>query len=266
MKRKNSISSSERLSGILQIIKEKKHISIETVCNDFHVSEATARRDLDLLNEQGALTRVHGGAITVEKSQPESPLFQRMGIQTVNKQNIGKTAAGLINKGDTVFLGSGTTVYEVARNLKNFEELTVITNSLLVINELISCPGITLVALGGIVRHSEQSMIGNIAEASLSGLYANLVIIGIHGIDVEQGLTNHYLPEAVTDRKILQAGKRIIIVADHTKCGKISVSKVAPISVIDTYITDSDAPDEFTKGLEELGVKVIKTHGSEGIS
>lgn len=258
MKRKNSISSTERLAGILQIINEKKHISVDTICKDFNVSQATARRDLDLLHEQAAVTRVHGGAIAIRKSQPESPLFQRMEIQTENKQKIGKAAAELISKGDTIFLGSGTTVYEVAKNLKNCEDLTVITNSLLVINELISCLGITLVALGGIVRHSEQSMIGNIAETSLSGLYADIVVIGIHGIDLEQGLTNHYLPEAVTDRKILQAGKRVFIVADHTKCGTISVSKVAPISVIDTLITDNEVLPEFTDELEKNGIRVIK--------
>jgi len=258
VKRKNSISSTERLAGILQIIKDKKHISVDTICKEFNVSQATARRDLDLLHEQAAVTRVHGGAIAVRKSQPESPLFQRMEIQTGNKQRIGKAAAELINKGDTVFLGSGTTVYEVAKNIKNCEDLTVITNSLLVINELISCRGITLVALGGIVRHSEQSMIGNIAETSLSGLYADIVVIGIHGIDLEQGLTNHYLPEAVTDRKILQAGRRVFIVADHTKCGMISVSKVAPISAIDTLITDNEVLPEFADEMNNMGVRVIK--------
>ncbi len=258
MKRKNSISSTERLAGILQIINEKKHVTVDAICREFNVSQATARRDLDLLHNQAAVTRVHGGAIAIRKTQPESPLFQRMEIQTRNKQRIGKAAAELINKGDTVFLGSGTTVYEVAKNLKNCEDLTVITNSLLVINELISCHGITLVALGGIVRHSEQSMIGNIAEATLSGLFADIVIIGIHGIDIEQGLTNHYLPEAVTDRKILQAGKRVFIVADHTKCGMISVSKVAPISAIDTLITDDEVLPEFTNELKNMGVRVIE--------
>lgn len=258
MKRKNSISSTERLAGILLLIKEKKHISVETICKEFNVSQATARRDLDLLHEQATLTRVHGGAIAIRKSQPESPLFQRMEIQTENKQKIGKATADLISKGDTVFLGSGTTVYEVAKNLKNCEDLTVITNSLLVINELVTCRGITLVALGGIVRHSEQSMIGNIAEASLAGLFVDIVIIGIHGIDIQQGLTNHYLPEAVTDRKILQAGKRVFIVADHTKCGMISVSKVAPLSVVDTLVTDEEATAEFVNELKTLGIRVIK--------
>jgi DeoR/GlpR family transcriptional regulator of sugar metabolism len=258
MKRKNSISSTERHVIIIQIVNEKKHISVDFICSNFNVSQATARRDLDLLHEQAALTRVHGGAIAVRKSQPESPLFQRMEIQTENKQKIGLAAAELIGKGDTVFLGSGTTVYEVAKNLKNCEDITVITNSLLVINELVSCRGITLVALGGIVRHSEQSMIGHIAESSLSGLFADIVIIGIHGIDVEQGLTNHHLPEAVTDRKILEAGKRVFIVADHSKCGMISVSKVAPLSVIDTLVTDEETPTEFVNELKMIGIRVIR--------
>jgi DeoR/GlpR family transcriptional regulator of sugar metabolism len=101
-------------------------------------------------------------------------------------------------------------------------------------------------------------MIGNIAEASLAGLFADIVIIGIHGIDIEQGLTNHYLPEAVTDRKILQAGKRVFIVADHTKCGMISVSKVAPLSVVDTLVTDEEATAEFVNELKTQGIRVIR--------
>jgi len=259
MKYKNSISNAERINRILEIIEEKKKVSVEMVCNEFNVSHATARRDLDHLHKRALITRVHGGAIALKKSQPESPLFQRMEIQTENKKKIGAAMAALIQEGETIFLGSGTTVFEVAKNLRERQELTVITNSLLVINELITCSGITLVALGGIVRHSEHSMIGSIAEASLAGLYVDKVIIGIHGIDIEQGLTNHHLPEAVTDRKILEAGKRIFIVADHTKLGVVSVSKVAPISIVDTIVTDESISTELVTELKRMDIRVVTT-------
>lgn len=258
MKIKNSLSSVERLDGILHLIENNKHITVETICQEFKVSPATARRDLEFLNKQGSVQRVHGGAIALRKSPPENPVIQRMNTLTEYKKNIGIATANLINSGDTIFLGSGTTAYEVSRNLKDHEDLTVITNSLLVINELIVCKNITLVALGGMVRRSEYSMIGNLTEAALSGLYADKVIIGIHGIDLQQGLTNHYLPETMTDRKILQMGRKILIVADHTKCGVISTSHVAPISVVNTFVTDKDAPEDFIQGLIALGINVIK--------
>ena len=256
MKNKNSISTVERINRILEIIEEKKSITIETICNECNVSQATGRRDLDKLHKEGIITRVHGGAIALKKSHPESPLFQRMEIQTENKKRIGAAMAALIQNGETVFLGSGTTVYEVAKYLRDRQELTVITNSLLVINELITNSTITLVALGGIMRHSEQSMIGGIAEESLAGLYVDKVIIGIHGIDIEQGLTNHDLPEAITDRKILEAGKRVFIVADHTKLGAVSVSKVAPITIVDTIVTDTSIPRELITEIERLGIRI----------
>lgn len=258
MKLKNSLSSVERLDGIIHLIESNKHITVETICDEFKVSPATARRDLDFLNDQGSILRVHGGAIALHKSPPENPVFQRMNNQTDSKKHIGVLMASLINSGDTIFLGSGTTVYEVARNLKQHDDLTVITNSLLVVNELIECKNITLVALGGIVRRSEFSMIGNITETALSGLFADKVIIGIHGIDLKQGLTNHYLPETMTDRKILQTGKKIYIVADHSKCGIISTSQVAPISVVNSFVTDKDAPLDFVQGLVNIGINVVQ--------
>jgi DeoR/GlpR family transcriptional regulator of sugar metabolism len=258
MKYKNMISSAERLDGILYLIANSKHVTVDLICQEFKVSGATARRDLEMLSKQGSIQRVHGGAVALHKSPPESPVFQRMNIQSDFKRRIGVAAASLIEPGETLFLGSGTTVLEVAKNIRDMHELTVITNSLLVINELIDCKNITLVDLGGIVRHSEFSMIGNLTEAALSGLYTDKVIIGIHGIDFEQGLTNHYLPETMTDRKLLQMGKKVIIVADHTKCGLISTSQVASISVINTLVTDNEAPQEFIKGLEDRGIIVLQ--------
>jgi DeoR family transcriptional regulator, aga operon transcriptional repressor len=258
MKLKSSLSSIERLDGIQHLIESNKHITVETICNEFSVSPATARRDLDFLNDQGAIQRVHGGAIALRMSPPENPVFQRMTIQSDYKKKIGSAAAEQINSGDTILLGSGTTVYEVARNIKQHNDLTVITNSLLVVNELIGSKNITLVSLGGIVRQSEFSMIGNMTESALSGLYADKVIIGIHGIDLQQGLTNHYLPETMTDRRILQMGRNIMVVADHTKCGVISTSQVAPISVVNTFVTDKDAPPDFVQGLTDIGIYVVQ--------
>jgi len=258
MKFKDAISSAERLDGILHLIDNSKHVTVDLICQEFKVSAATARRDLELLSKQGSIKRVHGGAVSMHKIPPESPVFQRMTIQQEYKQRIGVMAASIIQPGETLFLGSGTTVLEVAKNIKNIGELTVITNSLLVINELVNCKDISVVDLGGVVRHSEFSMIGSLTEAALSGLYADKVIIGIHGIDLEQGLSNHYLPETMTDRKILQMGKKIIIVADHTKCGLISTSQVAPISTVSTLVTDNEVPPEFVRGLEEKGIIVLQ--------
>lgn len=258
MNAKESLLSDQRLDNILKLLEENNHLSVSTICKELKISPATARRDLDSLSKKGLLKRVHGGAKALNIGPAESPIFQRMNKFRKNKIAIGEAAASLIKNGETVFLGSGTTVFEVAKNLKQHEEITVITNSLLVINELIPCTNITIVALGGIVRQSEFSMIGSITEKALDGLNAGKIIIGIHGIDTVQGLTNHYLPETMTDRRILQLGKELIIVADHTKCGVISTSKVASINSVTTLVTDNEAPEEFVDELKSLNINVIQ--------
>jgi DeoR family transcriptional regulator of aga operon len=258
MKAAKSLSNIERREDILRFIEHSKRVSVASICSRFQISEATARRDLEMLEEDKLIQRVHGGAISLREAPPELPVYQRMNDESEYKQRIGLAAAQLIQDGETIFLGSGTSVLEVARNLNHKNNLTVITNSLLVLNQLVEFPSITVVAPGGILRRSELSLIGHIAEQSILELNADKVIIGIHGIDPEQGLTNHYLPETMTDRKILKMGKEVIIVADHTKCRRISTARVAPITAVNILVTDSETPDDFIEALTEQGVRVLK--------
>jgi len=168
--RKNSISSVERREEILALIERERRISVNEICSMFGISEATARRDLEALSEDGKVQRVHGGAIHVRKAPPEKPILERSLIQAEEKKRIGVLAAELVQDGDTVFLGSGTTVLEVAKNLHHKSNLTVITNSLLVIDELAGEREINIIALGGILRESERSLIGYITERAIEEL------------------------------------------------------------------------------------------------
>ena len=233
--------------------------NIEQLCESFEVSTATARRDLGVLARTGRIQRVHGGAITVQVVPPEPPLSLRSAEQAEEKRRIGKAGADLVADGDTVFLGSGTTVLEVAYNLRHRagNNITVITNSLLTMNALAGVPQIQLVSLGGVLRQSEMSFIGHITEQVLTQLRADKVFIGIHAIDAKHGLTNDYLPETQTDRAIMSVGQQVIVVADHTKCNRISTTFVAPINHIHTLITDALAPLEFVTALSAAGVHVL---------
>ncbi len=252
-----ALSSYERRTLILRHIEQARRVTIATICERFQVSEATARRDLSILAEQAKIQRVHGGAIAAIQAPPELPVYQRMAEHSAAKQRIGRRAAELIEDGETVFLGSGTTALEVARALPEHLDLTVITNSLLVLNELIDRPSISVIALGGQFRRSELSMIGHITEEALADLRTDKVIIGIHAIGAEDGLTNRDLPEAMTDRRILQAGRQVIVVADHTKLGRVSTVSVAPLSALDTLVTDEAAPPDFVNRVQEQGVRVL---------
>jgi DeoR/GlpR family transcriptional regulator of sugar metabolism len=199
---------------------------------------------------------VHGGAILVRQAAPEEPILRRSHEQEDEKERIGRATAALVQDGETIFLGSGTTVLQVAQHLVT-RNITVITNSLPVINLMSEKENISLIALGGMLRDSELSFIGHITEQALYEVRADKVIIGIRAISLEQGLTNDYLPETLTDRAILNAGRETIVVADHTKCGVISTAFLAPLTAMRTLVTDRGTDAEFIESLRALDIEVI---------
>jgi DeoR family transcriptional regulator, aga operon transcriptional repressor len=254
----DTLSNVERQQQILRLLGQEQRISVNEICERLSISEATARRDLEALAEQGKLQRVHGGAILLEQAPPELPILERETEQAEEKARIGRAAADLIADNETVFLGSGTTILEVARNLRSRRNLTVITNSLLVLNTLTGLTEITVIALGGVLRSTELSFIGHITEQALAEVRADKVLIGARGINLEQGLTNDYLPETMTDRAILKVGREIIIAADHTKVNRVSTAFLAPLNSIHKLVTDHETSDEFVSALNQQGIKVIK--------
>lgn len=250
------ISSEQRQNDIVRLLLRQGKLSVGEIVERFKVSEATARRDLEVLADKGRIQRVHGGALPITQALPELPILEREKEQGYSKQKIGQAAAALVQDGETVFLGSGSTVLEVAHHLQHRQDLTVITNSLPVLNALSGQTGITLVSLGGMLRRSELSFIGHITEQALAEVRVDKVIIGIHAISLEQGLTNDFLPETMTDRAIINAGREVIVVADHTKVNTVATAYLSPITSINIFVTDSETPTEFITGLKKAGIKV----------
>jgi DeoR/GlpR family transcriptional regulator of sugar metabolism len=253
------LSNLERQDQIAQFIQRQQRATVAELAAEFATSPATIRRDLETLAEQGEVERFHGGARSAPKAPPELPVLQRQSAEAAAKECIGQATASLVEDGETVFISSGTTTLAVAKHLRSREALTVVTNSVLVINALSDAPGITLIGLGGILRRSELSLIGHLTEHALAEIHADKVIMGIRAIDAERGLTNDYLPETMTDRAILKAGREVIIVADHTKCERVSTVFVAPINAVHTLVTDVRAPTEFVSRLRAQGIRVVQT-------
>lgn len=251
------IPTPERQKQILALLTRQRRLSVAEIVAQFAISEATARRDLESLASQGKAERVHGGVIAVEQAPPELPILEREGEQTDEKTRIGLSAANLVADKETVFLGSGTTVLEVARNLRNRKNLTVITNSLPVLNALAGAEGITVISLGGMLRDSEMSFIGHITEQALSEVRADKVIIGTRGVSLEHGLTNDYLQETLTDRAIMKIGREVIVVADHTKVNRVSTALLAPLDSMQTFVTDSKADKKFIQALKRKEINVV---------
>lgn len=253
----SAFSYVERQQGILDYVEQHHRVTTTELCRRFDISLATARRDLEALAERGVVQRVHGGAIAVRIAPPELPVLQRTADRADQKQRIGKAAAALIADGDTVFISSGTTALAVARSLRQRRNLTIISNSLLVINDLATNPDITVIGLGGMLRNSELSLIGNFTEQALAELRTDKVIFGIRAIDLNHGLSNDFVPETMTDRAILRIAPQVIVVADHTKLDRVSTVAVASLSAMQTLVTDTQAPAAFVDALRERGIQVI---------
>ena len=251
------IPAPKRQQQILALLMRQGRLSVAEIVEQFSISEATARRDLELLASQDKAQRVHGGVIAIEHAPPELPILERENEQADEKSSIGRAAASLISAKETVFLGSGTTVLEVARNLRERKNLTVITNSLPVLNMLSGVKEITVIALGGILRESELSFIGHITEQALAGLRADKVIIGTRAVSLEHGLTNDYLPETLTDRAIMKTGREVILLADHSKINRVSTTMLAPLTAVHKLVTDQQTPREFISALQALGIDSI---------
>jgi DeoR/GlpR family transcriptional regulator of sugar metabolism len=253
----SDLSGVERQQHLLEYIQKNGRVSVQRIADVFSVSLATARRDLNDLAEQGKVQRVHGGAVAMKLEPLEPPVLQREGQQVEEKKRIAQTAADLIQDGETVFISSGTTALEVARNLVGRSRLTIITNSIPVLNLLGYQPGLSVIVLGGMVRPDGQSLIGHITEQALEELRADKVIFGIRAIHPDHGLTNDYLPETMTDRAILSIARQVIVVADHTKLGRVSTAFVAPLSRVNILITDSRAPAEIVEQISAAQVRVM---------
>jgi DeoR family transcriptional regulator of aga operon len=252
----NFVSGTDRQIQILQLLERQQRLSVAELCAAFEVSEATARRDLENLASQGKLQRVHGGAIILTQAPPEQPILQRQSEQADEKIRIGQAASALVQTGETIFLGSGTTVLEAARRLRGQLNLTVLTNSLPVVNALAGAEGITVICLGGMLRESELSFIGHITEQALAEVRADKVFMGTRAISLEYGLTHEYLPETMTDRAILKAGQQIIVLADHTKFGRAAAVRLAPLESIHTIVTDKGTPQDLIEAVQRRGIRV----------
>lgn len=247
---------STRLSQIRQLVNSNGHVTVQQLNQLLNVSEATIRRDLDELSQDGLVHRTHGGAVRLEEAGREPPILQRQSEFEAEKRRIGRLAASMVEEGQTVFLGSGTTVHEIARNLHCVPNLTVITNAINVVNVLVDCESVELVVIGGMLRPSELSMVGHIAEAAIKELRADKVFMGMQGVNLQHGFTGDYLPEATTDRSIMAIAECNIIAADHSKLGQVSTVFLAPITAAHVLVTDQGAPPEFVAAVEEMGLSV----------
>lgn len=255
----------ERQQLILETVRDNRQATVTELSQRFDVSDVTIRRDLREMAEQGMVRRAHGGAVVAATAPPEPPVVHRMTQAEHCKRCIGRATAALISDGDSVFIGSGSTTAHVARHLVDRKELTVVTNAINVATELAGAEGVTVVVTGGMMRASELSLVGHITEQSLREVRVDKIIMGMRAISLEAGMTNDYLPEVMTDRTIIEMAPELILVADHTKFGKVASAYIAPVERITTLVTNSSTEPEILGHLQEMGIRtIVADEESEG--
>ncbi|WP_248929601.1 DeoR/GlpR family DNA-binding transcription regulator [Paenibacillus hamazuiensis] len=246
----------ERQQKIADYVQSKERASVQELAQLFGVSESTVRRDLKILEEANQLRRTHGGAVALLSDNSEPSFVEKEDRYRAQKEAIAKEAAALIQEGDTLVLDSGTTTYYLAKQLKAFKQLTVVTNSVMVAQELAAQKGIDLVLTGGTLRHETLAMVGPLTEKALESVFVDKAFVAINGIDPAIGLTTPNMLEASAKKCIYRCAKQVILLADHSKFGRVSFAKVADLSDIDHCITDDGISDSALKVLEEAGIEV----------
>jgi DeoR family transcriptional regulator, fructose operon transcriptional repressor len=247
----------ERKQKIADYVQEHERASVGELAQYFQVSESTVRRDLKDLEEAKQLRRTHGGAVAVQNDNTEPPFNEKEDRLRNQKEWIAKAAASIVEEGDTLFLDAGSTTYYLAKELRAFKKLTVVTNSIMAAQELAGSPHIDLLLTGGSLRYETLAMVGPVAEKTMDMVRVDKVFLAINGLDSENGLTTPSMVEAEMKRRMIRAGKQIILLADHSKYGKVSFARVAALKEIDILITDADIPALGAAALEEAGIQLM---------
>ncbi len=231
--------AAQRRERILAQVRKSGAVRVSELTQSLGVSDMTIRRDLEVLARHGLIEKVHGGATAT--SSTNEPGFETKQLQErTEKLAIAKTAAGLVDSGAAVGLSAGSTTWTLAHQLREVPGLTVVTNSVEVAQVFYERPRVDQsVVLTGGVRTVSGALVGPVAVESLGSLNLDIVFMGVHGMDADAGFSTPNLMEAETNRALVAAGRRMVVVADSTKWGVVGVSTFAQLKEADVLVTDS---------------------------
>ena len=257
------MDSKTRRATIAERLRVQGEASISELAALFGTSEMTIRRDLDQLELEGLARRARGGAISVQSRSFEPPILQRAAQSSEAKRAIGAAAAAMLRVNETVFLDVGTTTHEMAKAIDPELPITAITSSLLIAMELSSKPLVKTIVTGGVIRQGELSLIGPRAQTSFADLNFDAVFMGVAGISDSRGLTEYNLDDADVKRAAMVAGRRVIVLADESKIGRVALCTFAPIHSVDVLITDAPPSHPGVRRIREQDVDVLHVTSPE---
>lgn len=247
----------ERRRAIIEDLERDGRVLVADMARKFDTSQVTIRKDLEVLHAHGLVHRTHGGALPSREGALEDPtLREKEKLHHQEKLRIAECAVGKVKEGQVLILDSGTTTTAIARALRSFQSLTIITNAVNIAAELAGS-GIEVILTGGTLRKNSFSLVGPIAEETLRRLSADILFLGVDGFDVHFGLSTPNLLEAKVNRVMVEVAKRTVAVCDSSKFGRRSLSLIAPPSALHEVITDRSAPKSDVRTLKQAGVEVI---------
>ncbi|MGD8457856.1 MAG: DeoR/GlpR family DNA-binding transcription regulator [Anaerolineales bacterium] len=250
----------QRRNKILNYLQRHKFLRNLDIVDELGVSEATIRRDLDYLEKKGLVERTHGGALLTQQMRIEPEFSHSVKSYPQEKQWIGYSAAQLVQSGDTVFIGIGTTTSQISSHLRNrvdLADVTIVTNNIVAALEIES-DTFDVILVGGSLRRTANSLVGRFATEVIDQIYANKTFIGADGLSFKYGCTSPVSAEAETTKRMIERTHgEVILVADHSKWGVVSNFHIADIDSFHTFITDRGISKDALSLLDELALEVI---------
>ncbi len=247
----------ERHQLILDTLMKHESIQVSDLSSLLGVSTVTIRKDLTELEKNSKLYRSHGKAILINPYINNRSVNEKEMLFRDEKKEIGKYAASLITKDDSIIIASGTTVLALARCIRPIHKLTVISASLQVSEILGVNESVDIVQLGGTLRHSSLSAVGKYAESPLSEFSCSKLFLGVDGIDIDFGITTTDIREADLNKVMMHSAQKTIVLADSSKFRRRGFSKIANMDEVDLIVTDSGISDKIVQRIEELGIELV---------
>lgn len=247
--------AAQRRSKILEVLDELGQVNVTDLSQRMNVSEVTIRNDLDNLEKNKLLVRAHGGAF--KTNNLALAVSEKKSINLQAKRLIGKKAVTLINENDSIILDSGTTTFEISSNLGDFEEITVISNALDIVNNLSKFKNLQVYMPGGYLKEFSMSLVGPMAERNLKQLYCNKLFLGVDGIRSGVGVFTHHMEEAYLNQIMINIAEEVIVVADSSKFKKTGLAFIEGFDKIDKVITDENIEDKDRDMLLQHNVEVV---------
>lgn len=256
-----STSADARRERILSLLHEQEFVRVSELAQAMGVSGVTIRADLDVLEEQGTIRRVHGGAILARPAQPAEQSFElALGSAAVEKTRLARFAAGLVASGESVLLDAGTTATFVARELaarRDVTDVVVFTNGLRTAVELEpAIPRLSVLVTGGTLRPLRHSLVDPLGGLMLQDIHVDTAFISCHGVHPTSGVTSMHLLEATMKRRMVQVARRRVLVADSSKVGEVGLVAVCGTTDIDLLVTGRAADPQVLAAVADLGVRV----------